>query len=86
MSDAQIWVFGILAFIVLLALVSRISRRRGVPWPVAHHQDQQQYEMLAQTSLDTQQELRQDVAKLRDEATEIKMRLESIEQLLKSVD
>jgi hypothetical protein len=84
-SDLQIWVFGILAFLVLLTLVTRLTRRTAPPWPVAHH-DEQKYKKVAQASLDSQQALRQDLATLRDEATEIRARLESIEHLLKSVD
>jgi hypothetical protein len=84
-SDMQIWVFGILAFIVLLALVTRLTRRRGAPWPVAMDEDRQ-FKKLAQTAVDSQEELTQHIAKLRDDATEIRTRLESIERLLKSVD
>ncbi|MGH3486961.1 MAG: hypothetical protein ACRDP8_03435 [Actinopolymorphaceae bacterium] len=84
-SDMQIWVFGVLAFIVLLLLVTRLTRRRRAPWPVAH-QEERQFRKLAQDSIGVQEGLQQDLTKVREETAEIRSRLESIEQLLKSVD
>lgn len=80
MSDAQIWLAIGLGFIVLITLVSRMSRRgSGAPWPIAH-QHEKEMQKLAQGETNEQLE------RVAVDTAEIKSRLGRIEKLLKEVE
>lgn len=73
MNDAMIWIFGILAFIVLMTLVSRVNRRTPTWARFAGLHDRTSGPVP-------------DLSPLRDDLAEIKSRLTTIEEILRSVE
>ncbi len=84
MSSTQIWIFGILGFIVLITLVTRVTPSRP-PWPVAR-QDSNKLRKVVERATEGQAEISSRLHELATESTEIRDRLGSIERLLKEVE
>lgn len=72
MNDTMIWTFGILAFVVLLALVSRVNRRTPT-W-------------ARFAGLSDSDNAGRDLSRIQDDLSEIKGRLATIEDILRSVE
>lgn len=81
MSDTQIWVFGILAFIVLITAVSRLNRHRA-PWAVGQPAVTKTLNEISDRQATTNGHLEE----LRETAATIDDRLTRIEGILKDVE
>lgn len=84
MSNTQIWIFGILAFSVLITLITKLTSHRA-PWPIARSDDHQ-LRALANTCVEQQRTVDDRLDRIASDLAEVKATLISIEQTLQVVD
>lgn len=83
MNDAQIWTFGILAFIVLIALIGRLYTPVP-PWDAMDSGKRKQEEPNEQPTT-AQQELAENLIQVREDIAQIKRHLATLEQHIREV-
>ncbi|MGI8870213.1 MAG: hypothetical protein ACR2F6_15525 [Mycobacteriales bacterium] len=85
MSDTQIWIFGILAFIVVITLVTRLTRKRGGDIPWWAQSGGSDTTKAVRDLADNQAAIKDQLAHLIDKSSSLDQRLDRIEHILKDV-